>query len=111
MEHTPESLGYRIEYQNKTVVYSGDTDVCDNIITLGKGADVMILDSSFPDEMKTQGHLTPSEAGKIAKECGCKRLVLSHLYPVCQPEQIIQQAKKVFKGEVVAASDLLRIKL
>ncbi|MCQ9208171.1 MAG: MBL fold metallo-hydrolase, partial [Omnitrophica bacterium] len=109
MLHAPESLGYRIESAGKTVVYSGDTDSCENIVKLGQGADVLILDCSFPDQMKVKGHLTAGEAGQIAKECKCKKLVLSHLYPVCRQEQIAEQAKKTFKGKVAVAQDLMTI--
>lgn len=107
MLHTPESLGYRIESKGKAVVYSGDTDVCENIVRLGKNADLLIVDCSFPDEMKVEGHLIPSEAGRIAKECDCKKLVLTHLYPVCQSDILTKQAKKVFTGEICLASDLM----
>ena len=111
MEHAPESLGYRIESDAGALVYSGDTDTCANIVKLGQAEDVLILDCSFPDEMKVKGHLVPEEAARIAGECNCKRLVLSHLYPVCEQEKLIRQAKKVFKGEVVVASDLMRLSL
>ena len=56
-----------------------------------------------------QAHLTAQEAGRIANDCNCKKLVLSHLYPVCQQETITQQARKMFKGEVVVASDLMKL--
>ncbi len=111
MQHTPESLGYRVEANGRTVVYSGDTDVCENIVKLGEQADVLILDCSFPDEMKVKGHLTPQEAGTVARECNCRRLVLSHLYPVCKDEQIIKQARKTFKGEIVVAHDLMSLRV
>lgn len=110
MQHTPESLGYRIESQNAVVVYSGDTEMCENIIALGKDADILILDCSFPNELKVQGHLIPQEAAEIAKACHCKKLVLSHLYPVCQPDEAVKQAQKIFKeGEITAAFDLMRL--
>jgi len=71
--------------------------------------DVLILDCSFPDEMKVKGHLTPRETGEIAQECNCKKLVLSHLYPVCNNHDIAKQAKTTFKGEVTIAYDLMAI--
>jgi ribonuclease BN (tRNA processing enzyme) len=109
MQHAPESLGYRIESNGKTLVYSGDTDVCENLVRLGRGADALILDCSFPNEMKVKGHLVPEEAATVARQCNCSRLVLSHLYPVCQQERIAQEAKKEFRGEIVVASDLMRL--
>lgn len=109
MQHTPESLGYRIESDGKVIAYSGDTDVCENIVKLGKNADVLILECSFPDEMKVKGHLIPREAGRIAQLCNCNKLVLSHLYPVCQEDDIARQTKKVFRGEVIVAYDLMKL--
>lgn len=109
MQHSPESLGLRVESNGKAVVYSGDTDVCENIVKLGKDCDILILDCSFPDEMKVKGHLTPRETGKIASACNCKKLVLSHLYPVCQKDNIAKQARKTFKGEIAVAYDLMTL--
>ena len=52
----------------KSIVYSGDTDYCPELIELADNCDLLILECSFPDDMKVEGHLTPSEAGKIAAE-------------------------------------------
>lgn len=109
MQHTPESLGYRVESEGRVTVYSGDTDTCENIIKLGQDADVLILECSFPNQMKVKGHLVPQEAGRIAKECNCKRLILTHLYPVCQEEEIKAQAEEIFKGEIIVARDLMKL--
>jgi len=111
MQHSPESIGYRVESKGKVVVYSGDTDVCENVVKLGRGCDLLILDCSFPQEMKVKGHLTAREAAEVARECNCKRLVLSHLYPVCRQDEISRQAKKAFKGEISVAYDLMNITL
>jgi len=112
MEHTDMSLAYRITGPNgKSVVYSGDTDLCDNLVTLAKGVDVLICDSALPDEMKVPGHLTPSLAGKIATQAGAKKLVLSHFYPECEAVDISEQCRKTYHGPLVLAEDLLEIGL
>ncbi len=111
MSHTPQSLGFRVEADGKVFVYSGDTDFCENILTLGEKADILILECSFPNEMKVKGHLIPEEAGRIAAECNCKKLVLSHLYPICQADELIRQTKNVFRAGVVVAQDLMSFAL
>ncbi|NQS99882.1 MAG: MBL fold metallo-hydrolase [Candidatus Omnitrophica bacterium] len=111
LQHVPESLGYRIESNGRVVVYSGDTDVCENIVSLAQDADLLILECSFPDEMKVKGHLVPRQAAQIASNSNCRKLVLTHLYPVCQEDQILRQAKAAFKGEIVVAEDLMRFRL
>ncbi|RPJ05964.1 MAG: ribonuclease Z [Deltaproteobacteria bacterium] len=112
MAHIRESVGYRIEFQDgATVVVSGDTDYCQAIVDLGFRADLLVLESSFPDGKKVEGHLTPSLAGRIGTESRCKRLLLTHLYPECDRENIIEQCKKTFEGEVLLAEDLMRIEV
>jgi ribonuclease BN (tRNA processing enzyme) len=111
MQHTPESIGYRVESRGKSIVYSGDTDRCQNLVQLGQNADILILECSFPNEIKVPGHLVPQEAGKIAQECNCKQLILLHLYPVCQEDEIMKQAEKNFSGKIIVAYDLMKIAL
>ncbi len=110
LSHTSSSIGYRIEdSEGKTLVYSGDTDYCPEIVALASGANLLILECSLPDNMKVEGHLTPSIAGKIAREANCQKLILTHLYPPCDEYNIEAECKKVFKGEVVVAYDLMKI--
>jgi ribonuclease BN (tRNA processing enzyme) len=80
-------------------------------VKLSRGADLLILESALPQDYKLEGHLTPREAGKIAKEAGVKRLVLSHIYPVCERFDILSECAKEFKGKTHLAQDLLKIRV
>ncbi len=112
MNHTEESLAYRItSAAGNSVVYSGDTDTCENLVTLAEQADVLICESALPDEMKAPGHLTPSLAGRIATEAGVKKLVLTHFYPECDTVDVSAQCRKTYDGPLVLAEDLLEIQL
>lgn len=112
MAHLPGSVGYRIEWSDgRSVVISGDTGICENIVNLATGADLLVLECSFPDEKKVEGHLTPSLAGRIARESGCRRLLLTHLYPVCDQYDIFHQCRQVYSGEIILGEDLMRIKI
>jgi ribonuclease BN (tRNA processing enzyme) len=110
LDHMRESVGYRITSpQGKSLVYSGDTDYCPNIVELARGADLLILECSFPEGRKVPGHLTPALAGRIAHEAECKRLCLTHFYPPCDHADIKGMCRQVFKGEVILAEDMMRI--
>ena len=112
MAHISESVGYRIEFKDgRSIAISGDTDYCRNIIDLALGVDLLILECSFPDGKKVEGHLTPSLAGRIALESSCKRLLLTHLYPICDQSGILKQCEQVYKGETILGEDLMRIKI
>lgn len=112
MAHLPESVGFRIEWKDgRSIVISGDTDFCEPLVTLASGADLLVLECSFPDEKKVEGHLTPSLAGRIATESGCRRLLLTHLYPVCDRFDIVSQCRQAYSGEIILGEDLMRIKV
>ena len=112
MAHIPESVGYRIEFKDgKSMTVSGDTDYCQNIIDLAFEVDLLVLECSFPDGKKVEGHLTPSLAGRIASESHCRKLMLYHLYPICDQYDILMQSRQVYHGEVSLAEDLMRVKI
>lgn len=112
MDHTEASLGFRItDPSGQSVVYSGDTDVCQNLVTLARDADVLICESALPDALKVPGHLTPSLAGRIATEAGVRKLVLTHFYPECDAVDVAGQCRKTYEGPLVLAEDLLEIPL
>jgi ribonuclease BN (tRNA processing enzyme) len=108
--HNPESLAYRIIGDDgASVVYSGDTDECEALVDLARGADLLICESALPDELKVPGHLTPSLAGGIAARAGVGRLVLTHLYPECDTVDISAQCRRTWGGPLTVARDLMRI--
>jgi ribonuclease BN (tRNA processing enzyme) len=110
MAHISESVGYRIEFKDgKSMAISGDTDYCQNIIDLAFEVDLLVLECSFPDGKKVDGHLTPSLAGRIGSESHCKRLLLTHLYPVCDQFDIVNECRQVYKGNLILGEDLMRI--
>lgn len=111
VNHSYPALGYRIETPSGTITYSGDTDYCENIISLCEMADIAVLECSTPDEQKIQGHLTPSLAGKIAQQAKVKHLVLSHFYPMCETTDLIAQCQKFYTGQITLAKDLVKFSL
>ncbi len=112
MAHIPESVGYRIEFKDgKLMTVSGDTDYCQSIIDLAQEVDLLVLECSFPDGRKVEGHLTPSLAGRIALESQCRKLMLYHLYPICDQYDILTQCRQVYQGELLLAEDLMKVKI
>jgi len=106
--HARGSIALRFEEGNgKSIVYSGDTDYCNNIVTLARETDLLLLECSFPEHMKCEGHLIPSLAGTIARESLCKMLVLTHFYPPCDNHDLLTPLKNEFAGHVVLAEDLM----
>jgi ribonuclease BN (tRNA processing enzyme) len=110
--HNPESRAYRLTgTDGKSVVYSGDTDVSDNLVDLARNADLLICEAAFPAELKVPGHLTPPEAGEIAARAGVGSLVLTHFYPECDQADMVSQCRQTWSGPLALAEDLMRIDL
>jgi ribonuclease Z len=124
---------YRVETSAGTVVYSGDTAPCDEMVALARDADILIHEAAFLDEIiearSMQGHSGPRGAGRIAQQAGAKKLVLTHLGPYDSYDKavemaalyygerrgpavwskMIQDASLEFDGPIVIAEDAMRL--
>jgi len=110
--HTPHSNAYRIDTPDgKSLAYSGDTDYSEALIDLARNCDLLILDCASTEGMKTEGHLMPSEAAKIAVKTGCRQLILSHFYPPVFEKKIGDIVRKIYPGSFIIARDLMEVML
>jgi ribonuclease BN (tRNA processing enzyme) len=103
--HPTESYGLRIvDPSGATLVYSGDTGYCDQLIELARGADVFLCEASWthsPDRPPML-HLSGTEAGRAAARAGVRELLLTHIPPWTSREDVISEAKAEFDGPVHA---------
>ena len=78
--HTPElvALGYRIEIDGRSILYSGDSAWTEDFIARSRGADLFICECSTY-ETRLDIHVAYPEIAARARDLGCKRLLLSHL--------------------------------
>jgi ribonuclease BN (tRNA processing enzyme) len=110
--HNAESIAFRITGRGgASVVYSGDTDTCEDLVRLAREADVLICESAMPDGRKVRGHLTPSAAGEIATRAKVDKLVLTHFYPECDTVDVESQCRRTYDGPLLLAEDLMTIEL
>jgi len=118
VEHgTAITNAYRIENSQSSVVISGDTRPCESLVELAKGADLLIQECSFPDEMEEMARITnhsvPSEVGELANQAGVRKIVLTHLFPQCngREKEMVESVGRKFKGEIIPSRDLLELTL
>ncbi len=106
------SVAYRFEQGGRSAVFSGDCDYDEAVIRLARGADVLVVDCSFPDMLKVAGHLSATECGRVAAGAEVKSMILSHLYPVpADLDTRLDEARSGFGGPVRLAEDLMIIDL
>jgi ribonuclease BN (tRNA processing enzyme) len=109
--HTPQSLAYRVTSlsSGKSFVYTGDTAFAPELADFARGCNLLITEASFPDGQEVEGHLTPSQAGRIASHAQAGKLVLTHLYPEVLGTDIVSQCRRTFDGELVLGRDFLHL--
>jgi ribonuclease BN (tRNA processing enzyme) len=110
-KHRPESIAYRLDNEEGSFVYTGDTEYSESVVDLARGAQTMLIECSFPDESPVPGHLTPSGVAEIASQAGVRRVVLTHVYPAADELDLRAEVGRGFGGEVVVAHDGLRFGL
>jgi len=93
--------------QGRKIVYVGDTKPSSVIADFAFGADVLIHEATFADELAERAeedmHSTPSGAALVAKKAKVKLLVLTHISArYGDPQVLIEEAKKNFPNVLVA---------
>ncbi len=109
VNHTVPTVGYQVQSGGKTLVYTGDTGPTEEIWKYCSGADVLIVEVSFPDSMRSMAlltkHLTPSmlveELAKI--EVLPKRILITHPKP-----QYFDRIFEEIGGIAISGVELLR---
>lgn len=109
--HTDNSLVYKILSSEHTVVYTGDTDYFEGLEAISRHADLLLIECSSVDDKKINGHLTPLEIIKLARISTPKKIVLTHLCPVCDEFDIVKQIQSEVESEVIKAEDFMKITL
>jgi ribonuclease Z len=75
-----EDVGLRVPGQ--IFAYVMDTRLCRAVFELAARADMLLMEATFlsdlQDKAREYGHLTAAQAGKVARDCGVKLLVITH---------------------------------
>jgi ribonuclease Z len=99
----------------KKIGVSGDTRPTKKLEEFFKNCDYLVFDSTFKDDLKDKAietfHTTAKEAAQLAKNANVSNLILTHFSARYKDElELADEAKKIH-GSVIAAKDLLEIKL
>jgi len=86
----------------RKVVYSGDTEKCQNTIENAENADLLIHEATCKHDMieDRQGHTSAKQAAEIAEEAGVEKLVLTHISRRYRGKEneLLEEAKEVFEN-------------
>ena len=95
----------------RAVVYSSDTEPCDAVAALARGAGTLIHEATFSARAPERfgAHTTAAEAGEIAARAGVGRLILTHIDPAFhgEVEALAAEARGRFAGAVEVAEEFV----
>ncbi len=105
VEHPVEAYGLRITADGHTLGYSGDTAPCEGLDQVAFGVDLLLVEASFRtgDDNPPGVHLTGADCGDVAVRVGVDRLVLTHVPPWFDGEEMLAEARAVHQGRVELA--------
>jgi ribonuclease BN (tRNA processing enzyme) len=133
--HWQQSFAFRFQTPDRTVVFSGDTGPCGDVLAkFAAGADMLVHEvidlpaieaaliaradatNSQPGQrdalmmhMRTE-HTTAEEIGRLASEAKVKMVILTHLVTGNRSDgdsEYIEAVHKLYAGRVVVARDLV----
>jgi ribonuclease BN (tRNA processing enzyme) len=103
--HPVECYAIRLSAGGRSLVYTGDTGPCDDVVRLATGADVLLAEAAHPEVegLPAALHLTGREAGEHAAAAGVGRLLLTHI-----PSWVDEDAQLTAARAAFPATELVR---
>ncbi|NOJ42237.1 MBL fold metallo-hydrolase [Bradyrhizobium australiense] len=126
VDHAPvePAYGYRIDYNGRSVVLSGDTRTSDNLIRAAERVDLLVHEVVSPETFSRAGvnlertksviahHVTPEQAGEIFARTKPKLAVYSHIVlPTATNDDLISGTRKTYDGPLEVGEDLMVIEV
>jgi ribonuclease BN (tRNA processing enzyme) len=107
VEHPVEAYAIRVDQNGSaggSLVFSGDTGPTDALVELASGADLLLSEASFVEESENPPmHLTGRQAAEAASRAAVGALVLTHIPPWHDRDQIRSEALPHFAGPIALA--------
>lgn len=104
-DHYVETLAVRVDAAGRTLAYSADTGPGWSFSSLGPGLGAALCEATLLDHERVGVdeavlHLSVGEAGRMAREAGVERLLLTHQQPGADREAYRREAEAAFGAPV-----------
>jgi len=134
VDHRPvvPALGFKVEAQGKSVVFSGDTVRVQSLVDAARGADMLVSEAlhlgMMDDRIKLLRatnndrqaeilveactyHAPTLHVAEMARDAGVGRLVLSHLIPPIPDdgppvERFVEGMSEIYRGPITVGTDM-----
>jgi ribonuclease BN (tRNA processing enzyme) len=116
-----ECVGYRLECDAGTLVYSGDSGgVPESMVELARDCDVLIHMCHFatgmePSEEYRRSSGSHMDVAEVARRANAKTVVLTHFIPMLDApgvvETLLGEMRAVYGGNIIVGRDLMEVPL
>ncbi|HIH14490.1 MAG TPA: ribonuclease Z [Nanoarchaeota archaeon] len=101
--------------KGKKFVYLLDSAYSKHLENFCKGADLLLCEATFADDMKEFakefGHMTAGQAATLAKKANVKKLIITHFSQRYKDTNVLlKEARKIFSN-TIAARDLMQTEI
>ena len=117
------ALGYRVDFQGRSAVLSGDLRYDERILTHARGVDVFVLEVMSPEVEARRGqvdpaamasvlrrHISPDQAGTLFTKAAPRLAVFSHIVPSpATADDLVPVTRKTYAGPLAVGYDLMTI--
>lgn len=113
-DHPVETLAVRVDHPSGSLAYTSDTGGSFDGHALDPddtGVDVLVVEASLPPELEDRAaHLSGAQAARVARECGARRVVVTHVAPGDDPHRRAREVEAALRSSgseapVVVAAD------
>lgn len=99
------SLAWRVESEGRSLVYSGDTQYCPELVELSRGCGLLLCECSTDGSHCLEGHMSPDDVARTIRESGAKKAVIVHVSPPFDPPVLAMECERLSGVTVIAARD------
>lgn len=109
VEHPVEAYAVRVDEigprNGGSLVFSGDTGPCPALVELATGVDLLLVEAAFRhrDDLPTGMHLSGRQAAEVGAAAGAGTVVLTHIPPWHDAEDVLAEAMPHFDGPLELA--------
>jgi ribonuclease Z len=110
-----ETLAYRVDTNQGSILFASDTGPCKSVRDLGHGVDVIVANvwdhqATMDANGESTGQTGTLDAARLADESGANTLVITHSLPsLCAPgsrERAIGDIARIFSGKIIFGEEL-----
>jgi ribonuclease BN (tRNA processing enzyme) len=105
--HFIRTFAVEVATESARLTYSADCSPNDELVSFASGTDLLLIEATLPRPERTgdRGHLTPSEAGELARRAGARAVVITHFSDELDRDWARAEAARGYGGDVTLAHE------